>query len=535
MKIIYNARIYTLDEKNPIHSAMALKDGQIVALGDDDQILTQFGRGAQTRNLDGAPVIPGLIDAHIHLRFYALSLQNIDCEVPTLAECLQRVAERAQETPDGEWVLGHGWNQNDWSTPLSGGVFPTAADLDEVAPNNPVFLTAKSLHTGWANSAALQAAAINQNTPHPNDGTILHDEHGHPNGILLEGALWLVEGAVPEPSGIKLADSINQAQHHLWGMGITGIHDFDRRACFDALQRLHQNEQLGLRVVKHIPVEDLSHAAALGVRTGLGDDFLRIGAVKAFADGALGPHTAAMLQPYESFPDNRGMLLLDSEQVLEYGQEAARAGLPMTVHAIGDRANHEVLNAFEQLRKFESTHLLARSAPLRHRIEHVQIIHPDDAARLAQLNIIASMQPFHATSDMLTADRYWGERSANAYAWRTQLDHGAVLAFGSDAPVESPNPFWGLHAAVTRQLADGTPGPEGWYPTQRLSISEALLAYTQGAAYAAGTEISQGKLAPGFWADLTVLDSDPFECTAEEIRDIQVLGTMVAGEWVLDV
>jgi predicted amidohydrolase YtcJ len=263
----------------------------------------------------------------------------------------------------------------------------------------------------------------------------------------------------------------------------------------------------------------------------------------------LGPHTAAMLQPYEKSPDNRGMLLLDAEQVLEYGRAAARAGLPMAVHAIGDRANHEVLNAFEKLREFErsiSTEGQAAqtknsrppsSVPrqfLRHRIEHVQIIHPDDAPRLAQLGIIASMQPIHATSDMLTADHYWGSRSANAYAWNTQLEHGAVLAFGSDAPVESPNPFWGLHAAITRRRADGTPGPEGWYPAQRLSIKAALLAYTQGSAFAAGTENVQGKLAPGYWADLVVLDHDPFECAPEEIREIQTQGTMVAGEWALE-
>jgi len=250
-----------------------------------------------------------------------------------------------------------------------------------------------------------------------------------------------------------------------------------------------------------------------------------------------------MLQPYENDPENRGMLLLDAEEILEYGQEAVSAGLSMTVHAIGDRANHEVLNAFERLREHEkslkvlhSTSSKTRSETfrdLRHRIEHVQLLHPDDVPRLAELGIIASMQPIHATSDMVMADEYWGERAAFGYAWRSQLDHSAVLAFGSDAPVESPNPFWGIHAAVTRQRPDGSPGPDGWYPEQRLTVEEAIKAYTYGAAYTAGTEDFQGKLAPGFWADLVVLDKNPFECDPNDLHKIQSVGTMVAGDWVV--
>jgi len=548
MNILYNACIYTLDKKNPNCSAIAMENGIIVALGEDERILKQFGRGAQSRDMGGAPVIPGLIDAHIHLKHYALSLNKIDCEVPSLDECLRRVAERTKTTPKGEWVLGHGWNQNDWPGPFSGGEFPTAADLDEIAPHHPVFLTAKSLHCGWANSAGLRAAGIDCTTPDPVDGSIRHNEHGDPDGILLEGAMWLVDQAVPELGGPELAEVIDIAQQNLWQFGITGLHDFDRGACFDALQRLHRTGRLRMRVVKNIPVEDLEHAIALGLRSGFGDDFLRIGAVKSFADGALGPHTAAMLQPYQDDPENRGMLLLDAEQIVELGEQAVQAGLPLAVHAIGDRANHEALNAFERLREYElkvlsesegrktdkARHLSSVTGPLRHRIEHVQITHPDDAPRLAELGIIASMQPIHATSDMISADRFWGRRAENAYAWRSQHEHGAVLAFGSDAPVESPNPFWGLHAAVTRQRSNGNPGPEGWYPAQRLEIEKAIIGYTQGAAYAAGSENQQGKLSPGFWADLVVLDKDPFACDPAEIRTIKTMGTMINGKWVLD-
>jgi predicted amidohydrolase YtcJ len=247
-----------------------------------------------------------------------------------------------------------------------------------------------------------------------------------------------------------------------------------------------------------------------------------------------------MLQPYDGEIDNRGMLLLDAEELFEHARLAVDNGFSLAVHAIGDRANHEVLNAYTQLREYErkrdnsvlGENKKSPAVSLRHRIEHVQLIHPDDAARLAALNIIASMQPIHAISDMGMADRYWGERASFSYAWRTQLQHGAVLAFGSDAPVESPNPFWGMHAAVTRRWLDGTPGSDGWYPEQRTTTHEALLAYTTGAAYAAGLEDRLGKLAPGYFADLLILDKDLFNCEPEQIRDIHPLGTMVGGEWV---
>jgi predicted amidohydrolase YtcJ len=339
----------------------------------------------------------------------------------------------------------------------------------------------------------------------------------------------LVGRAIPEPAVEAVAEAIEQAQPALWRMGLTGVHDFDRRDCFMALQQLHAKGRLRLRVTKSIPLDALEHAVELGLRTGFGDDWLRIGSVKAFMDGALGPRTAAMFRPYLNEPENRGILNMDSEELFEAGRQAVDAGLSLAVHAIGDRANHEVLDAFEQLRRFEQDRSLP---PLRHRIEHVQVLHPDDAGRLAELGIIASMQPIHATSDMRMADQYWGERAALSYAWQTQLGQGAKMAFGSDAPVESPNPFIGLHAAVTRQRADGSPGPEGWYPEQRLSVQEAIQGYTLGAAYAAGTESHSGKLAPGYLADLIVLAQDPFVSSPVALLEMASLGTMVGGEWV---
>lgn len=471
-------------------------------------------------------MIPGLTDAHIHLEHYALSLKKVDCETTSRQACLARVAERARGTPPGTWLLGHGWNQNGWP-----GGFGSAADLDHAAPQHPVYLTAKSLHAAWANHAALRLARISHSTPDPTGGRIGRDEQGEPTGILFETAMELVAAAVPQPTPEEVAEAILQAQPVLWQMGLTGVHDFDRQRCFAALQILHARQKLGIRVLKSIPVEDLPHAAALGLRSGFGDDFLRVGGVKAFADGALGPRTAAMLRPYEGEPENRGMLLLDAEQLVEIGRKAIEHGLSLAVHAIGDLANHEVLNAYAQIRAIEQ-HRPVPSPALRHRIEHVQIIHPDDAGRLAELGIIASMQPLHAPSDMQMADRYWGERAAHSYAWRTQLKQGAVLAFGSDAPVESPNPFWGLYAAVTRRRAGGAPGPDGWFPAQRLTVEEALRGYTTGAAYAGGLEDRLGRLAPGCLADLLVLEADPYLCNPEELRDLRPAATMVAGEWV---
>jgi len=521
MKLLFNARIHTLNPQQPSASAILVDRGEILAVGGDE---LQDVR-AEKINLGGRVVLPGLTDAHIHLHHYSLSLQKTDCETNSLAECLRRVAERAKTAKPGEWILGHGWNQNEWND--SG--FPSAADLDAIAPNNPVYLTAKSLHAAWANSAALKLAGISASTPDPENGAIQRDQHGQATGILLESAMDFISGKIPQADFAQVIESIRAAQPILWKMGLTSLHDFDRRICFMALQELHKRGELKLRITKSIPVEDLEHAAELGLRSGFGDDWLRIGMVKAFMDGALGPHTAAMFAPYVNDGDNRGILNMDGEHLFELARRAADSGLGMTVHAIGDRANHEVLNAYEQLRGYERQHGLPA---LRHRIEHVQILHPDDLARLAQLNVIASMQPIHATSDMRAADQFWGaERIPFAYAWRTQLKHGATLAFGSDAPVESPNPFWGIHAAVTRRRPDGSPNPEGWAPAQKLTRREALEAYTLGPAFAAGMESKSGRLAPNHFADLIVLDDDPFTCDDEKFLSMQTTATMVGGEW----
>ncbi len=530
MRILINGNIHTLDPACPKVEAIALDQGRVLATGSRDFIEAEFGVRGQAENLEGKTVLPGLTDAHIHFRKYARNLQKVNCETDTLAACLANVRSRALETPPGEWVLGHGWHQDSWPD-CSGGLngFPIAAMLDAISREHPIYLTAKSLHAGWANSLALNLAGIDASTGDPEDGALQRDPAGIPSGILFEGAMRLVNRAQPPPSEEQILREMSAAQRRLWSLGLTGIHDFDRRRCFVALQILRARGELRLRVHKTLPVADLEHAIGLGLRFGFGDEMLWIGNVKAFADGALGPHTAAMLQPYEDDPGNVGMLLMDAEEIQEHGQKAALNGLGMTVHAIGDRANHEVLNAYRGLREFERSHGLPA---YRHRIEHVQCLHPGDLGRLAELNVIASMQPIHATSDMRAADRFWGNRSAHAYAWNTLLSLGTPLAFGSDAPVDSPNPFWGLHAAVTRTRHDGSPGPDGWYPEQRISFRDALLAYTQGAAFTAGAENRLGSLSPGYCADLIVLERDPFVSPPDTLKDIRPTMTMVAGEWV---
>jgi len=522
MRLIHNARAYTLEPASPVVSTLAIDTGRVVAAG-GEELLARFEHAGR-EDMGGRIILPGLTDAHIHLQEYALRQQVVDCEVESRQEILHRVAGRAREARSGEWVRGHGWNQNTW-----GGEWPTTRELDAVAPQNPVYLTAKSLHAAWVNSTALKLYGITASTTDPANGSIQRDAGRNPTGILFEAAVKLVETVIPEPSPEALAKTFQQLIPLLWVMGLTGVHDFDKRSCFMALQRLRERDELHLRVVKSIPLELLPQAVELGLHSGFGDDLLRIGSVKLFADGALGPHTGAMFDPYLDEPNNRGSLFLDAEKLFQYGSQAADCGLSLAVHAIGDRAVHEVLEGFTMLRAYERE----RGLPaLRHRIEHVQSIHPEDAGRLAGLDIIASMQPVHAPSDMFMADRLLGGRAALAYAWRTQLDRGARLAFGSDAPVENPNPFHGLHAAVTRRRADGSPGPDGWYPEQRLAFSSALEGFTSGPAYAAGMEDRLGRLSAGFLADLIVLETDPFTCDPTELQTIRPVATMVGGDWV---
>ena len=523
--ILVNGNIITLDERRPRVDALAISYGRVVALGADAAIRRLAGSGTAIVNLGGKTLLPGLVDAHLHWEAQARALRSVNVfEAPSKAQALKRVEARVAQTPAGEWITGQGWAQDLWDDRA----FPSKADLDAVSPLNPVYLSAKSGHAGWANSAALAAAGITDSTPDPEGGQIARDASGAATGVLLETAMVLVENCLPRPNSEQLADMMAEAQTLAHRSGLTMIHDFDEPSCLVALQILRERGQLGLRVVKQVNQAWLDAALDSGIRRNFGDDWLRIGALKLFADGALGPKTALMFAPYDGEPDNLGMPVVDKEEMIELVSRASASGLPSSIHAIGDKAVHDVLDVFERVRAEEA----ARGEPVssrRHRIEHVQIIHPLDAGRLADLDVIASMQPIHATSDMATADRYWGERNQYAYNPRLQLDHGARIVFGSDAPVEPFEPLLGIHAAVTRQRDRKPAG--GWYPAAKISLQEALLGFTRGPAYAAEMEDRLGMLREGYLADLIVLDRDIYTAEPDEIPDLSVLGTMVDGVW----
>ena len=517
--MLVNGVFHTMDTSAPIAAAAAIRDGRFVAVGSEAAARAALGKGAQVRDLGGRCVLPGLTDAHLHFTWYAESLRAVDAETPTLEEVVARVAARAAAAAPGAWITGSGWNHNVWGA----GSLPDSRPLDRAAPHNPVALKAKSGHALWVNAQALAAAGIGIDTPDPEGGKIAHGRDGMPSGVLLENAMDLAMAAIPRASTAELADMMRDAQTAAHKVGLTGVHDFDSSAALVAFQELAARGVLALRVVKGIPHENLSSAIEMGLRTGFGGELISLGQVKMFADGALGPQTAWMLAPYEG-SWNTGIGTLTEEQLEEDIGRANAAGLACAVHAIGDAACHVVLNAFQA----------AGRPGLRNRLEHAQLLHPGDLPRLAALGIIASMQPLHATSDMLIAERGWGNRCAGAYAWRALLASGAALAFGSDCPVEIPDPLAGIHAAVTRRRADGSPGLDGWHPELRVSIDQAVHAYTRGAAFAAGREKELGSIVPGAFADLTILDRDIYAVDPHEIRSVRAAATVVGGRFVHD-
>ena len=520
---LFNGNINTMDRRRPQVSAVAMAGDRFLAVGSDTEMRALLSPGGREVNLRGATVVPGFIDAHIHFLSYGLSLQEIDLSgAPTLSSALERVGERVVDTPAGQWLTGRGWDQSIWE----GGAFPAAAQLDEVAAEHPVFLARKCGHAAWVNSQALERVGITAQTGDPDGGEIVRDGEGKPTGILLEKAMELAFPCMAEPPAEEAVAAVRRAQEVVNRMGIVGVHTKEGAASLRAFQQLRTEGDLRLRTVAQIPVAELDNAIRLGLRTGLGDEFLRIGGVKVFSDGALGPRTAWMLAPYDGEPGNLGIAVTGAEEMADIVARATNAGLAVVTHAIGDRANRMVLDALEASRG------AGRGLHLRHRIEHAQILHPDDIPRFAQLNIIASVQPIHATQDMLIADRYWGERSRYAYAFRSLWDSGAKLAFGSDAPVETPDVIQGIHAAVTRMRADGSPGGDGWYPEERLTVAEAVWAYTVGAAYAGGTESSQGSITPGKFADLAVLSQDIFTIQPMAILETDVAATLFGGAFV---
>lgn len=521
MIILYNGVFYGAPHGT---TALAIEDQRIFAAGSDDEILALSLPGSICTDLEGAFVLPGLTDSHIHLDLFGQSLSMVDCGTSTKAECLGRVASRSLETSEGSWIQGHGWNQNLWESGHG-----TALELDAVSPHRPVFLTDMSLHSAWVNSEALRRAGITRQTPDPAGGIIQRDIKGNPTGILFESAVNLVEKLIPPLTISERRRNLLMAQEKLLGYGITSVHDFDRAPCFAALQQLEAEGVLLIRVLKSLPVEELDEAIALGLRSGFGNGHLRIGSIKMFSDGALGPQTAALLKPYEGTSDSFGELMLSSDEVFDTGVHAAAGGLSLAIHAIGDRANREVLDGLKRLRAYEEKNNLPH---MRHRVEHMQLLDAADLRQAAELDVCASMQPVHMYNDMYTAERHWGARSANAFPIHSLLDAATRVVFGSDAPVENPNPFWGIHAAVTRQRRDTPAGEPRWHPAECINLEDAIAAYTINPAMQAGSERLLGRLQPGYLADLVVLPRNPFQLAVEELHTLLPQRVMIGGDWV---
>ncbi len=540
--ILFNGPIYTLDSEQPQARALGIRDGRIVAVGSEGKVQAALGGRATLINLRGRAVIPALTDAHVHLTWYALGRREIRLDgVADFEETLRRVGEHAAAS-NAPWLTGGGWDHGLW-----GGRWPTATDLDTVVPDRPVFLYRRDSHSAWVNSRALAIAGIDDTTPDPPGGSIRR-ERGKATGVPFETAINLVSRHIPTPGDAERLAALREVMAEAHRYGMAGVHIPATMTAGDSaltlrdLQRLREAGELRLRCLVHLGVDALDDALRLGLRGGFGDRWLRIGGVKMFADGTLGSETAEMLSHYEG-RRHLGGQTMSTDELNAAVARAIAGGLPVAVHAIGDAANRRVLDAVEAALRWaevegpgsaeSAAHTRAPEPRIQlpNRIEHAQIVHPHDLPRFAKLGVVASMQPLHAVSDMETAERLWGERCATAYAWRSLRDAGAILAFGSDAPIEPLNPWLGVRAAVTRQRLDGTP-PGGWYPAQRLRVADALWSFAAGPAHAAGAAHELGTLTPGKLADLAVLSADPFKIDPSHLHTITSELTMIEGEIV---
>jgi len=530
VRIYRRALIHTGVAGQQPAEALAVADGEVLAVGSATSV-RDAARAAtdgpvEEVDLEEAVVLPGFYDAHIHTANLARELVSVDLRsARTLSEALALVADHAATLTPGAWLTGGRWNHNLWAPPVQ----PDRWALDSVTGSRPAALASVDGHTTWVNSRALALAGIDRSTPDPVGGEIARDRDGEPTGILRETAAALLDPVLPPVEGLPAL--LRRAQDHLLSLGLTSVHDLDGEDCREAYLRLKADGDLHIRVHKGIRVAALDQAIAEGRRTGAGDDWFRTGPVKLFSDGALGSRTCHMSHDFAGEAGNHGIAVTPFEDLRDQGLRANAAGLAAAGHAIGDRANELVLDAFAaalEQRPAGGASGHRHPVGLRNRIEHAQHLRPEDVQRMARLGAVASMQPTHCTTDFDLADQLLGGRELASYAWRSMLNAGVPLAFGSDAPVEDANPFHALHAAMTRTRPDGTPAG-GWQPEQRLSAAEALTAHTLGAAWAAGEDHRKGVLAPGRLADFVVVDTDPHLAPPEVVRDTTVLTTVVGG------
>lgn len=525
--IIVGAPVHTMDARGSEARAIAVADGRIVVVGERRDAMARRGRATRVIELDeGDCVLPGLIDAHGHIHSLGESLQNVRLAGTTSKEeCAARVRARQENTPRGRWIQGRGWDQNDWEVME----FPTWRDLAGTEAN-PVYIKRVGGHAAWLNRAALDIAGITRDTPDPDGGRIVRDADGEPTGIVIDNAKDLVTAHIPDPSPAEIDEHMLGAVEHCTSLGLVAMHDAGTtEEELASLERLAKGGRLKMRVYCMLSDEDeawLLSRLRLGV-TSVADGRVVARAVKLYADGALGSRGAALLAPYADAPDNTGLLVTRAEKLLEMTMRALEAGFQVCTHAIGDRGNSVTLDAYEKAQA-----VTGGPGDERLRVEHAQVVAERDFARYARLKVIASMQPTHATSDMYWAEERLGpERVRGAYAWRRFLDDGNPLPFGSDFPVESADPLWGIYAAVTRSDHEGWP-EGGWHPDQRLTVTEALRGFTASAAYAEFAEDERGSIEVGKRADLVVLDRDLLRIDPREILETKVRYTVVDGEIV---
>ena len=504
-----------------------------MVIDDEGKIRELVERGERAPRADfrengrGRTVIPGLIDAHAHVMGLGLGLLTVDLsDTRTLAEAQRKIAEYAAANPERPWIVGRGWNQEIWGL----GRFPTAAELDAAVADRPVWLERVDGHAGWANTAALTVAGVTAATADPAGGRIERVAGGRePSGVFVDAAMELIGSKVPPPRATDRDVALHEAQELLVRNGVTAVADMGTSIeDWMTFRRAGDAGRLRVRIMVYADsVPAMTLIGGTGPTQWLYDDRLRLNGIKLYLDGALGSRGAALKAPYADSPGNSGLWLLNGTQLRNNMSRASMEGYQVAIHAIGDAANAEALNAIDELSG-------DYAGDRRWRIEHAQIVDPADIPRFGQHGVIASMQPVHQTSDRPMAEARLGpDRLAGAYAWRAIKDAGAPLAFGSDAPVEAPDPFAGLAAAVTRQDAAGWPAG-GWQPQQRVTVEEALAAYTAGAAWAGFAEGRFGRLAAGERADFLVLDADPLEADPEDLRGIRVLETWIGGEKVYD-
>jgi hypothetical protein len=521
---VMNGKVFTLDAKKPSAEAVAVKDGKILAVGSTNDIKKFIGPSTKVLDVKGKLVIPGLIDAHLHFAQGGRSLASLTFRgVMSVAKVQEIVAAKIKELPPGETVSGSEYDQ----TLFPGQKWPTKEDLDKVAPKNAVVIRRVDGHSVWANSEALRQSGITKDTKDPFGGEIMKDpKTGEPTGILKEEAMGLLK-VKPSARKSTLKEDIERGLQHAAKLGLTGVQTSASLQEIDVFKKLNAEGKLTLRVYAWLPIEQLDKYIELGIKQGLGDDMVKVGFEKAYIDGTLGSGTALMFEPFTDEPQKIGLPQHKEDEFYALIEKAHEHGYQTGTHAIGDKGVDWVLNAVERAEKKFG------KKDLRHRIEHAQVIIPSDVKRFKELGVIASMQPTHCTTDMRFCEvRVGKERSKNAYIWKTLLDSGAQIAFGSDWPVEPLDPMRGLYSAVTRKNIEFDYPEGGWFPEQKLTIAEAIRLFTLGSAYASFEENLKGSLEPGKLADMTILSKDVLTIAPKEILTTEALYTILGGKIV---